>query len=276
MFEENWGSAKDYLKAGLKDLTLQQKKQLLLGDMPKNHKQSSSRLIQYVLHHNQLHPVFASKWVLNQLNDAIDLAETRRLYNHCALLHRVIEGWAFEELVLKNLDAGPRTLHLRADQKERTAATTEIWNATKVVSFSHKNFFQRGILQTADGTKIEVVHDVVLRPNKTNNESWDAVRIYRQGDVWRADFLELTLQTKHAATETVIQSSFQLLRTATQLPLSLQVRHVGVVDVQVFEQFSFAVLPARAALPREAKATASVITPAILEYCVGRFDGLLE
>jgi len=52
---------------------------------------------------------------------------------------------------------------------------------------------------------------LILRPNKTNNESWDAVRVFYEDGVWKADFLEVTLQESHQAVESVLRKSFQQL-----------------------------------------------------------------
>jgi len=229
------------------------KKKLLFGELPAAHQHSSSRLIQYIRGvGGVVSSVVASKWVLRQLQSVIDLQDIRKLYKLCATLHRVIELWAFEELVLKTLGTMECPVCLRLDGTAGVA-TAELWPSTPVITFSHRDFFRHNILRSSEGAKIRVENDIVLRPDICNNESWDAVRVFKDQTTWRADFLEVTLQDKHQATETVLGMAFQILRATTELDINPQVRHIGIVDGNVFDAFTFRVTPYRPRLPRRAK-----------------------
>jgi hypothetical protein len=181
--------------------------------------------------------VFTSKLVLTQLRVSIDLADVKRLYYHCKNLHRVIEGWAFEELVLRFLERAPESAldrvpgHAHAHgghavvklrvRLESGEAHVEDWLTMPSVSFKTKVFEdeEKGELLDLNGAPILLdgfATGVMLRPDVTNNESWDAVRVIpkttAQGEtVFHLIFVEVTLQEVHSFNEMADVQMFKKL-----------------------------------------------------------------
>jgi len=180
---------------------------------------------------------------------------------------------------------------------ESGEAHVEDWVTVPSVSFKTRVFKdeEKGELLDLNGAPILLdgfATGVMLRPDVTNNESWDAVLVMpettAQGEtVFRLIFVEVTLQEVHSFNETADFQMFKKLnamlvqRVAPQvrrlesifrvytlhhfrpelrervrvhvehiggerastndvsLPSFPQVRHVGMVDAQVFDRFRF-------------------------------------
>jgi hypothetical protein len=229
MCEHTTASATKLLKAAMDKLSTQEKKGVLLGDFQPSNIKSKNILSQgFTLSAgnydtDNVKHTFTSKFVLTTLRASIDLEEVKRLYRHCKNLHRVIEGWAFEELQLrlfehdeKNADALVE-LRVRDETKFDTDGQEESWETVPLLTFNTKAFQEEdGVLLDLTGNPIMLPNfdKVILRPDSTFNESWDAVLISKetiqgQPSVFHLTFLEVTLQKSHTLSEMALVQGFQ-------------------------------------------------------------------
>jgi len=79
---------------------------------------------------------------------------------------------------------------------------------------------------------------LLLRPDTTSNESWDALLVSRQGEELHLKFLEITLQKTHSLSEMVLLQAYKHLK-AIFPNISPAIKHVGIVDADVFPAFHF-------------------------------------
>lgn len=190
--------------------------------------------------------VFTSKLVLTALRASITLEDIKRLYSICKNLHRVIEGWAFEELQLRLLEYDAKNpdavVHVRVRAEEEEDAKEEDWQPATLATFDTKAFFSHRKLQSPAGAPIDILNGkIILRPDVTNNESWDALRIEITDKTVKLTFLEVTIQKVHSLSEMVLVQGFKAIEVG--LPagytLSLLVVHTGLVEAGVFTEFTF-------------------------------------
>ena len=242
MFEYTTKGAVDMLDEALANLSADDKKQVLFGDLkPSNHK-SKNILTQGFCtgggnsyDRRNVQHVFTSKHVLTALRASVTLKDVKRLYQQCKQLHRIIEGWAFEELVLRFFERDEKevdavvTLRMREESKAGGESKEEKWATVPSTTFNTKAFFGRGQLLDPANETIQLLDELLLRPDVTNNESWDAVLIKKEGQEFQLIFLEATLQETHSLSEMALVKAHGLLDALlTVLPevsVSLQVRH---------------------------------------------------
>jgi hypothetical protein len=202
MFEKKTAKAQQIYDEALQhQMDNNEKRLLLFGELPKGHEKAQNVLVQSV-HQvgavscapEDMKSVFASKYVLQKLRAVLDLEDVKKLHAHCKTLHRVIEGWAWEELVLKLLEKSTSQVQFRPEQGGDI--TEEKWLATRVVTFDTRQFFEHGEFVDENGVEIKLDEDahIILRPNKTNNASWDALLLKCIDGIWEMHVLEITLQ----------------------------------------------------------------------------------
>lgn len=101
-------------------LDLDQKRQVLFGELEPARDPSQNPLILYLIQYfvnprvtekteryNRLTRKFSSQFVLRKLQTSLDVADLRTLYMQCQALNRAMECWAFEELMLRKLSEQP-------------------------------------------------------------------------------------------------------------------------------------------------------------------------
>lgn len=104
----------------------QEKKEMLFGRIPARSPKAINVLMQAVPKfrdkggwtRNTLAYVCASKWV-KHLRDSLLLEDVVALHLHCRSIHRVIEGWAFEELMLRMIQHGRSRMTIRDETQAR-------------------------------------------------------------------------------------------------------------------------------------------------------------
>jgi hypothetical protein len=84
---------------------------------------------------------------------------------------------------------------------------------------------------------------VILLPDVTFNETWDAVLITQerhqgQASVFNLTFLEVTLQASHTLSEMALVQAFHRFRAAG-VHASAKVKHIGLVEAKAFSRFKF-------------------------------------
>jgi hypothetical protein len=245
MFEFTLDKAKSVFDEALGHaMSDEEKKQLLLGVLPEGHEKAQNVLVQALqgtgkqgYSPGDMIQVFASQYVLQQLRHVLGLADAKRLYAHCKTLHRVIEGWAFEELVLKMLEERPNSFRVRQLALPGDEGKEE-WRQVPVVTFDCARFFADVpvLVETDTVTPIEITNPIVLRPNKTNNASWDAVLVEKVDGVWRLTFLEITLQDIHTLNEMKLWLATSKLVAGVPGQWSLKVRSITVTQSTIQPQ----------------------------------------
>jgi len=253
MFEFTAKGAEDFLQKALDLLSGTEKKEVLFGTMQESHERSKNSLIHWfvdeankdspkAVQYAELRSAFSSKLVLFKLRSALDLSEFRRLYRVCQGLHRVIEGWALEELILKKLSIQPSVMEEFRVKPESNEGKTELktWHTAELVSLKMASFAKGKVVNadTEEDINLSSKDILLLRPDTTSNESWDALLVSRQGEELHLKFLEITLQKTHSLSEMVLLQAYKHLK-AIFPNISPAIKHVGIVDADVFPAFHF-------------------------------------
>lgn len=249
MFESKTREVENVLSGALSKLGIDDKKQVLFGNWGPSHERSQNALIHYFVNpsienkadrYQNLIPKFSSQFVLRKLQAALVLGDIQQLYAQCQSLNRVMEGWAFEELILRQLSDQPGQVQKKVAVRGEGQEATEIqhWTTSRLVSLDMEGF-KAGKLNDTDGKAIEFDSDrLMLRPNIYNNESWDAVILERVSPNWQLKFLEVTIQPTHSLNEMAIVRAFNIFNEALGNVLPI-VHHHGVVDHQQYPTFHF-------------------------------------
>jgi len=217
MFECSTKEAEIMLQGALNRLCLQEKRQVLFGELKPSHDRSQSSLIHYFVNpspditdnaerYEELLRKFSSQFVLRQLQSVLNLADIHKLYTQCRAINRVMEGWAFEELMLRKLSDQPGQIQSLTVRHETSTATAgQQWITTRLISLHMKRF--------AKGKLTDIGDRLMLRPDVCNNESWDAVIVERASSKnWQLKFLKITLEDTHPLSEMVIVQAFNVFQ----------------------------------------------------------------
>lgn len=247
MFEYTEAEAAVELKAALKTLSEVEKKEVLFGTFSNTHTKAKNILVQVYSTEfgkygvDDVLPIFTSKLVLTHKRASITLQDIKKLYNVCTDLHQVIAGWVFEELQLrlfehdkKHNDAevtlDVRNLDGEGFQMTGEGSQTKSWKTATVVTFKTKHFFKFHQLFDPFNTVIELdrFDSIILRPDITDNESWDALWIKISTTEASLTFLEATLKKSHTANESALFRSFQGIKEVLsgKRTVSLKVTHL--------------------------------------------------
>jgi len=150
MFESKSEDVEDVLLGALRKLNIEDKKQVLFGSWEPSYDRSQNALVHYFVNpsitdkaqrYKKLITKFSSQFVLRQLQSALDLADVQRLHAQCQALNRVMEGWAFEELILRQLSEQPGQMQeVAVRHEEEEKSEIQNWTTSRVVSLHMERF----------------------------------------------------------------------------------------------------------------------------------------
>jgi len=158
----------------------------------------------------------------------------------CKSLHRVMEGWALEELILKKLSQlGSQDKMVLVRQEGESKISEESWRTCELVSLDMASFSKNRLASSGNVIKFSPEKTLLLRPDTYHNESWDAVLVFWEHGQFHLKFLEITLQRSHKLNEMVLLGAYKTFNVPLHGQVSPVVKHIGVVDSAVFKEFRF-------------------------------------